>query len=577
MALKSVESSSAWHKISQMPELLSLIFIFSLPMHNMMPSEHAAPMLLTRICRHWRSLALSTPQLWSRLRLKIPLDQNDEAETLRTLQKFSRILQTYLSRSGKVGISLDIDLSPLYEGQAAVGVEHRELVSPLISSILPYSHQWRHLSITAPLQYLTPIMDLVSSGSAPNVESLTLDFSCDSIFPDFGMNESELLPFSVMLNAAPANCLKSLTIYGNADVRVILCCDLGNLSKSLSHVMFWNVHLEVNANHETQLQPATSPMNSLRRLFLAALITSNDLIQTLRASPELVELTLDVELRADDLANGFDHMVELVHLRKLRINVGESTSKILGKLQLPSLAFLEFTTDEGPEVRGVLPEVTSLLQRSNPPLIFCMICDGYGNVREEELIEFLWNAKQLEELRVIKKGLSNRVLKALTVKDISSVSGVEAEPGGSSSVTDAKEPDGNANLGECRLCPRLFSVTFTAGNEFSPQAIIDLIVSRCPARMYRSEELQPLLSSDDFSSASPCIRSNSQVQGSSNGVEFGSPVSVSPAQEIRTLKMFQAVVEHSNVVTENDTVRQCIDEGLKLHLRDPSSFIPVFI
>ncbi|KAJ7436633.1 hypothetical protein FB451DRAFT_1061639, partial [Mycena latifolia] len=46
-------------------EIITLIFRHSLPAHGRVkPSKHAAPLVLAQICRHWREIALSIPQLW---------------------------------------------------------------------------------------------------------------------------------------------------------------------------------------------------------------------------------------------------------------------------------------------------------------------------------------------------------------------------------------------------------------------------------------------------------------------------------------------------------------------------------
>ncbi|KAJ7720030.1 hypothetical protein B0H16DRAFT_1224947, partial [Mycena metata] len=51
--------------ISTPAELISEIFIACLPDNGrVQPSRHTAPLSLARICRHWREIALSTPQLW---------------------------------------------------------------------------------------------------------------------------------------------------------------------------------------------------------------------------------------------------------------------------------------------------------------------------------------------------------------------------------------------------------------------------------------------------------------------------------------------------------------------------------
>ncbi|KAG2145157.1 hypothetical protein DEU56DRAFT_195002 [Suillus clintonianus] len=49
-------------------EILSQIFHHCLPEHKYLsPASNLAPMLLTRICRQWREVAMGTPSLWCRL------------------------------------------------------------------------------------------------------------------------------------------------------------------------------------------------------------------------------------------------------------------------------------------------------------------------------------------------------------------------------------------------------------------------------------------------------------------------------------------------------------------------------
>ncbi|KAG1813157.1 uncharacterized protein BJ212DRAFT_1366829 [Suillus subaureus] len=50
------------------PEILSHIFMYCLPEEQYLsPAPRLAPMLLTRICRRWRDVAVATPGLWCRL------------------------------------------------------------------------------------------------------------------------------------------------------------------------------------------------------------------------------------------------------------------------------------------------------------------------------------------------------------------------------------------------------------------------------------------------------------------------------------------------------------------------------
>ncbi|KAJ7205001.1 hypothetical protein GGX14DRAFT_368345, partial [Mycena pura] len=47
-------------------EIVPRIFVDCLPSHGRVrPSCGTAPLMFTRICRHWRNIALATYKLWS--------------------------------------------------------------------------------------------------------------------------------------------------------------------------------------------------------------------------------------------------------------------------------------------------------------------------------------------------------------------------------------------------------------------------------------------------------------------------------------------------------------------------------
>ncbi|KAJ7181142.1 hypothetical protein C8R46DRAFT_986272, partial [Mycena filopes] len=71
-------------------ELTAEIFLHCLPDTPTPPNSTMAPMLLTRICQHWRNIACSTPRLWAALRIVFH-------QTLRP--KFHLLLSEWLRRS----------------------------------------------------------------------------------------------------------------------------------------------------------------------------------------------------------------------------------------------------------------------------------------------------------------------------------------------------------------------------------------------------------------------------------------------------------------------------------------------
>ncbi|KAJ7494926.1 hypothetical protein FB451DRAFT_1019669, partial [Mycena latifolia] len=51
-------------------DVLTLIFVFALPEDlETLPSEHHAPISVSRVCRYWRDVAFAAPELWSRINL----------------------------------------------------------------------------------------------------------------------------------------------------------------------------------------------------------------------------------------------------------------------------------------------------------------------------------------------------------------------------------------------------------------------------------------------------------------------------------------------------------------------------
>ncbi|KAG2751758.1 hypothetical protein P692DRAFT_20872637 [Suillus brevipes Sb2] len=62
------------------PEILSLIFHHCLPEDEFLLPRvtHMAPVLLTRICRPWRDVAVNTPSLWCKLHVEINLNRDGE-------------------------------------------------------------------------------------------------------------------------------------------------------------------------------------------------------------------------------------------------------------------------------------------------------------------------------------------------------------------------------------------------------------------------------------------------------------------------------------------------------------------
>ncbi|KAJ6450626.1 hypothetical protein C8R45DRAFT_117542 [Mycena sanguinolenta] len=86
-------------------EITSRIFVECLP-DNCIPSARHAPLLLTRVCRQWKAIALSTCELWSSLHI-----ESLSYDKLMVPRGTSFALQTWFSRAGERLLSLTIECS----------------------------------------------------------------------------------------------------------------------------------------------------------------------------------------------------------------------------------------------------------------------------------------------------------------------------------------------------------------------------------------------------------------------------------------------------------------------------------
>ena len=150
-----------------LPDILREIFYHCLSCRTY-PNLSAtdAPMLLTRVCSLWRSVALSSPRIWTRLHIPLPGDpkypppygSNVDRALEPRRQMFSKTMQLrcqavkeWLDRSGSCPLSLSISY-PLGHSPISTnyGAERDEVVDPLLLTIQPFVPRCRHLHLLMP-------------------------------------------------------------------------------------------------------------------------------------------------------------------------------------------------------------------------------------------------------------------------------------------------------------------------------------------------------------------------------------------------------------------------------------------
>lgn len=158
---RNVQTFVANHKallapIQSLPvELLSKIFELCLPEPSKIDCHYMldAPLLLAQINRRWRYVALSTPKLWTTI--KMPFGMGDSAHE-------ASLMQTWVKRSGQLPLSLTVQRR--WEESDC---------DPVLNAIIPHSERWNFVSFTQVFQgkfaTLAPVR-----GRLPMLESLEI-------------------------------------------------------------------------------------------------------------------------------------------------------------------------------------------------------------------------------------------------------------------------------------------------------------------------------------------------------------------------------------------------------------------
>jgi hypothetical protein len=207
-------------------EVLADIFWYCLPCFGKEDYEghsfrkQQAPLLLGKICRRWRAVTLSTPKLWSFIRVEC---------TRQNVSSNMENLILWLDRSGEHALSLVLhDYDP--EHHLALS---RTEVAHMLAMLFSVSHRWRHVKIQARYCTILPLWSVRNALpslqslaiSANDVGSHPLDLNAFEIAPllsrvDMGLGMSLLslkIPWAQLsefashgMHIAPATCLDIL-------------------------------------------------------------------------------------------------------------------------------------------------------------------------------------------------------------------------------------------------------------------------------------------------------------------------------------------------------------------------------
>ncbi|KAF7348206.1 Hexose carrier protein [Mycena sanguinolenta] len=210
--------------------------------HNALIDPGEAPLVLGRICRHWREVVYSAPMLWSSIHIP-SLDYSKTPANI--LSGFKRNIAAWLERSIPCPLSVSFLDQSFYE---PVHGEH-----PLITQLLPLSRRLRHLELAGNAQFFLPLLrlgsedlpllkrlwirsnrghlalDCINAFQIPTLEDVTLRVSTSVDPPSFPFRWSQLRRL----------CLQCFSVWtddgseGGLDLRAAL--DVLRLCPSLVH------------------------------------------------------------------------------------------------------------------------------------------------------------------------------------------------------------------------------------------------------------------------------------------------------------------------------------------------------
>ena len=281
-------------------------------------------MVLTRVCSLWRSVALSSPRIWTRLHIPLPGDPRVSSNYVminaRTLelrrQKFSKTMalrcqavKEWLDRSGSCPLSLSIAYPfdyapPIGNGE---GEDDDDGADPLFQIIHSSAPRWEHLNLSMPLSIYRKLEKKVPIDSLSKLQGFT------------GNILSPGPPVGAALASTPT------------PLHIMEVPSLETLSLNC-------LQLTINLGHYR------NSWNRLTDICFESPVFDTDLLEMLRQCHNLIILDVNMQVpwvrqegREPNLA-----MILLPHLKSLKLRETGSSSSAISAVNAPSLKLLQY-------------------------------------------------------------------------------------------------------------------------------------------------------------------------------------------------------------------------------------------
>ncbi|KAJ7160347.1 hypothetical protein C8R46DRAFT_1107858 [Mycena filopes] len=181
------------------PEVLARIFVFCTQETVTLPPSADEPLLiLTRICRRWRELALLTSELWANISVVFVQEQQHKMDWVTTVSS------QWLSRAGgEYPLCVTAKCAAAY---ATTLCENVELVAPFVSMVMSHARHLRSIALELPFAALLPFFPLPGI-AFPRLQKMSLApilRMVDLRLPEVGsFSEWHWPSKAVVLNLAP--------------------------------------------------------------------------------------------------------------------------------------------------------------------------------------------------------------------------------------------------------------------------------------------------------------------------------------------------------------------------------------
>ncbi|TDL16596.1 hypothetical protein BD410DRAFT_795156 [Rickenella mellea] len=314
--------ASAIHTFA--PELLAKIFLHCLDdeYRHSTRCVSQAPLLLGRVCRTWRTVSVSSPDLWSRIVMV------DSELSKIDCKKDLVATELWLSRSGSRPLSICID----YDGKRG-----SEAFPQLLRLLASQSSRWAEVKMTIPPKFDNIMLAPFQTGQVPQLEC-------------FDITEIQLadVVYSFALSSAPR--LQEFRYYNDFGGGHI---DFGGQTHRIKKI---DIVFEMGIDSDSEMEMLG--------------LSLGDLLTCLTNCPLLEQLNIPFTKPWTNPAQETPTIIELSHLRGLALNLspGIDPGFLFDILFLPALKFLTIYMEHSGNRYTDWPHLRSMLKRSRPPL-----------------------------------------------------------------------------------------------------------------------------------------------------------------------------------------------------------------